>query len=40
MKKDKAIESEVIEPLDPEELEAPDGLPRTYTGEDRRGLEK
>ncbi len=40
LKKDKAIESDVIEPLDPEELESPDGLPRTYTGEDRRGLEK
>ena len=40
LKKEKAIESDVIEPLDPEELESPDGLPRTYTGEDRRGLEK
>ena len=40
VKKNKAIESTVIEPTDPEELEAPDGLPRTYTGEDRRGLEE
>lgn len=40
VKKNKAIESTVIEPTDPEELEAPDGLPRTYTGEDRRGLEQ
>lgn len=40
LKKNKAIESSVIEPTDPEELEAPDGLPRTYTAEDRRGLEK
>ena len=40
LKKDRAIESEVIEPIAPEELESPDGLPRTYTAEDRRGLEK
>lgn len=40
LKKDKGIESEVIEPSDSAELEAPDGLPRTYTGEDQRGLEK
>ncbi|WP_228282445.1 hypothetical protein [Brevibacterium atlanticum] len=40
LKKDKGIESEVIEPSDSAELEAPDGLPRTYDGEDRPELEK
>lgn len=40
LKRNRTIESSVIEPGDAEELEVPDGLPRTYTGEDRRELEK
>ncbi|UVI35561.1 hypothetical protein [Brevibacterium spongiae] len=40
LKKNKAIESDVIEPADPDELESPDGLPRTHTGEDRPELDK
>jgi hypothetical protein len=40
LKKNKTIESSVIEPDDAEELESPDGLPRTYTGKDRPELGK
>ncbi|WP_246475677.1 hypothetical protein [Brevibacterium renqingii] len=38
LRKSKAIESSVIEPNDDEDLESPTGLPRTYTGDDRREL--
>ncbi|WP_253719877.1 hypothetical protein [Brevibacterium renqingii] len=40
LRKSKAIESSVIEPNDDEDLESPIGLPRTYTGDDRRELDK
>ena len=40
LRKNKAIESSVIEPNDDEDLESPTGLPRTYTGDDRRELDK
>lgn len=40
LRKNRAIESTVVEPTDDEDLESPAGLPRTYTGDERHELGK